>query len=66
MRRPATWVLGSALLVAMVPAKTPADAGAAPDLILHDAVVLTMNADAPRAAAIAVAGERIVAVGSDE
>ena len=43
----------------------PAGAGAEPDLILHDAVVLTMNPDAPRASAIATAGDRIVAIGSD-
>ena len=66
MRRLASLILGPALLLGIIPATPPAGAGAAPDLILHDAVVLTMNADAPRASAIAVAGDRIVAVGSDE
>ena len=41
-------------------------AGASADLILHDAVVLTMNPDAPRASALAITGDRIVAVGSDQ
>ena len=36
-----------------------------PDLILHNARVLTMNNDTPRAEAVAVAGNRILAVGSD-
>ena len=38
----------------------------APDLIVHDAVVLTMDPDMPRASAFAVTGDRFVAVGSDE
>lgn len=41
-------------------------AGAGPDLILHDAVVLTMNPSAPHASALAITGDRIVAVGSDD
>jgi len=65
VRRLATWILGLVVLLGMVPASPPAGAGAAPDLILHDALVLTMNAEAPSASAIAVAGDRIVAVGSD-
>jgi predicted amidohydrolase YtcJ len=44
----------------------PAVAGGAPTLILHDAVVLTMDPDRPLASALAVTGERIVAVGSNE
>jgi predicted amidohydrolase YtcJ len=36
-----------------------------PNLILHNARVLTMDAAAPRAEAVAVAGNRILAVGSD-
>jgi predicted amidohydrolase YtcJ len=39
---------------------------AAPDLIVHNAVVLTMDPDMPRASALAVTGDRFVAVGSDE
>jgi hypothetical protein len=41
-------------------------AGAGPDLILHDAVVLTMDPGAPQATALAITGDRIVAVGSDD
>jgi predicted amidohydrolase YtcJ len=41
-------------------------AGTAPDLILHDAVVLTMDPSAPTVSALAITGDRIVAVGSDE
>ena len=36
-----------------------------PDLILHNGDFLTMDARQPRAGAIAIAGERIVAVGAD-
>jgi predicted amidohydrolase YtcJ len=39
---------------------------AAPDLIVHNAVVLTMDPDMPKASALAVTGDRFVAVGSDE
>jgi predicted amidohydrolase YtcJ len=39
--------------------------GLSPDLIVHDAVVLTMDRDMPTASAFAVAGDRFVAVGSD-
>ena len=42
-----------------------AEAGVAPSLIVHDAIVLTMNPDMPTASALAVAGDRIAAVGSD-
>jgi predicted amidohydrolase YtcJ len=42
-----------------------ARAGVAPNLIVHDAVVLTMNPEMPSASAIAIFGDRIVAVGSD-
>src|SRR3990170_4959342 len=43
----------------------PAGADVEPDLILHDAVVLTLDTDDTIATAVAVAGETIVAVGSD-
>jgi predicted amidohydrolase YtcJ len=36
------------------------------DTILHNAKVITMDADMPLASAVAVSGENIVAVGSDE
>jgi predicted amidohydrolase YtcJ len=38
----------------------------APDLVLHNANFLTMDARRPRAEAVAIAGERIVAVGSNQ
>ncbi|CAK7255750.1 protein of unknown function [Shinella sp. WSC3-e] len=37
-----------------------------PDLILHNAVIVTMDTDKPRASALAIAGERITAIGDDE
>lgn len=40
-------------------------AGEAPTFLLHNAVVFTANAAQPRAQALAVSGERIVAVGTD-
>jgi predicted amidohydrolase YtcJ len=42
------------------------DDAAAPDLIVHDASVLTMDPEMPEASAFAVTGDRFVAVGSDE
>jgi predicted amidohydrolase YtcJ len=39
---------------------------ATPDLIVHNAVVLTMDPAMPRASALAVTGHRFVAVGTDE
>ena len=38
----------------------------APDLILHNAIVWTVDDDNPRAEAVAITGDRLVAVGSDE
>ena len=62
-----TRLLTGALALAIVSGLGAPDvsAGAGPDLILHDAVVLTMNPDAPHATALAITGERIVAVGSE-
>lgn len=51
------------LLLAAVGACGPSDRAPA-DLVLRDAEVWTGNPDAPRAAAVAVRGNRIVAVGS--
>ena len=56
------------------PSAPPATAGGAPatpiesaaDLIYHNGVVLTMEKDAPQAQAIAIQGNRILAVGSDQ
>lgn len=42
--------------------KTPADF---PEVIFHNGIVLTMEEDQPQAQAIAIAGERILAVGSN-
>ena len=36
-----------------------------PDLVITHARILTMDADAPRAGAVAVQGGRILAVGTD-
>jgi predicted amidohydrolase YtcJ len=58
-------------LIALIVATSGASARAvslagAPDLIVHDAVVLTMDPDMASATAFAVTGDRFVAVGSDE
>lgn len=37
-----------------------------PDLILHNATIVTMDADMPRARALAITGERITAIGEEE
>jgi predicted amidohydrolase YtcJ len=65
MRRVLAVVATTALLGPAGATAPAAVAGAAPDLVLHDAVVLTMDPAAPTASAVAVAGDRIVAVGSD-
>lgn len=52
------------LYVVLPPASTPA--GTTPDLILFNGTVLTMEVDQPAAEGIAVAGDEIVAVGTDE
>ncbi|MGZ8602557.1 MAG: amidohydrolase, partial [Actinomycetota bacterium] len=68
MRRIATTTLLVTFLALATPsAGTPTlGTGAFPDLIVHDAVVLTLDPDMPTASAIAVTGDRFVAVGSDE
>ena len=63
MRRSLTGILALAILTGLGAPEVAAGAG--PDLILHDAVVLTMDPDAPHATALAITGDRIVAVGSD-
>lgn len=40
--------------------------GAKPDLILHNALVITMNPNQPNAQAVAIRGDRIIWVGSEE
>jgi hypothetical protein len=47
-------------------AATVALAADPPDLVVHHAKVITLNGDQPAAQALAIAGDRIVAVGSDE
>lgn len=37
-----------------------------PDLVLHNATILTMDAERPRASALAITGQRITAIGGDE
>lgn len=49
----------------LVRSETPAPAAPAPSFILHDADVFTADPARPRAQALAVVGERIVAVGTD-
>ena len=67
MRRVATVASLITLLVLTTSTGTSKGGGpAAPDLIVHNAVVLTMDPDMPRASALAVTGDRFVAVGSDE
>ena len=67
MRRVATVASLITLLVLTTSAGTSKGSRpAAPDLIVHNAVVLTMDPDMPRASAFAVTGDRFVAVGSDE
>ena len=51
----AAWAIG----LAAQPDSTPAD------LIIHNAMIYTVNAKQPRAEAIAVRGQRIAAVGSN-
>ena len=68
MRKITTAAAVVTLLVLATPsAGTPTlGTSAFPDLIVHDAVVLTMDPDLPTATALAVTGDRFVAVGSDE
>jgi len=55
-----------ALLLASSPATARAVGPAPADLVLRNAVVHTVDLARPRAAAVAIRGPRIVAVGSDE
>ncbi len=64
--RPLRWLPGIvALLLACVPAPLPRMAAPTVDLIVTGGVVWTGVGNAPGAQALAVRGERIVAVGSD-
>ncbi|MEX2570890.1 MAG: amidohydrolase [Gemmatimonadota bacterium] len=57
----------SALLALLVAGCAPADGGAGSspaDLVLHSGKVITMDAEHPEAEAVAIAGDRIVAVGT--
>ncbi len=48
------------------PAATALPLPAAPEVIFHNGVILTMDDNQPRAQAIAIAGDRILAVGTDD
>jgi predicted amidohydrolase YtcJ len=67
MRRLLAGVLAAVSLgpVGVAAPASIAGTGDEPDLILHHAVVLTMDPSAPKARAVAVSGDRIVAVGSN-
>lgn len=57
-------VTSTPVLPTAIPSETPeAEDGA--DIIFHSGVILTINDDQPREQAIAVKGEKILAVGSD-
>jgi predicted amidohydrolase YtcJ len=60
-------VLAAAVAASCVPSRATAQGGAAsaPTVILHDADVFTADPVRPRARALAVRGDRIVAVGTD-
>ena len=64
-------IVTAAALVSLLVLATPSAGtqsrgpGVSPDLIVHDAVVLTMDHDMPTATAFAVEGDRFVAVGGD-
>ena len=66
----AALVLAAAVHAACVPTEPtdvpPADEGTSPSIVFHGGRVITMEPDMPRAEAIAVRGEEIVAVGSSE
>jgi hypothetical protein len=68
MTRRLQLLAGTLALVVLAVASSgpPATAGAEPDLILHNGVVLTMDPAAPSATALAISGERITAVGTDD
>jgi hypothetical protein len=66
MPRLANITLAIALVALATVAGAPDAVAGGPDLILHDAILITMDADTPEASAIAITGARIVAVGSDD
>lgn len=55
---------GFAILFVLLPALQPGSTS--PDVLLHSGTVLTMDVNRPQAEAVAVAGNQIVAVGTDE
>ena len=63
-RSPATWL--AAFLAALLAAGLAPAARAAPDLVLYNARVFTASKARPYAQAIAIEGQRIVAVGSSK
>ena len=56
----------SSLGCGRTPFESPAGANAAPDLVLHNARVFTVNQTQPRAEAFAVTGSRFVALGGND
>jgi hypothetical protein len=66
MRRIAVASLWLALAAIATGAGAQSAGADGPDLILHDAVILTLDAEDTIASALAVSGEEILAVGDDE
>lgn len=60
-----TALLAFAVLAACGSTGTPAG-GTAAELVLHNGKVVTMDADLPEAQAVAISGDRIIAVGTSE
>ncbi|MCJ7797332.1 MAG: amidohydrolase family protein, partial [Thermoleophilia bacterium] len=60
-----SWVAWREVQAYGSPAVAGPVAGGAPDIIFHNGNLLTMEEDRPAAQAIAIAGDRILAVGSD-
>lgn len=65
MKVAATRLICLALVLAAAPLASLLRADDSVDVILHGGVIVTMEADEPEAQAIAIRGDRLVAVGSD-
>ena len=64
--RTTTLLIATLFLIACGPAPVPQDSGPVADLVLQNGNVVTVDDKLPRAQAIAVIGDRIAAVGSNE
>ena len=64
--RTTTLLIATLLLIACGPAPVPQDSGPVADLVLQNGNVVTVDDKLPRAQAIAIIGDRIAAVGSNE